>query len=155
MSDIRQDIERVLADYCDCWSRLDFSGLGRWWDRNAAGLLYIAEEAPAPLFDFEGIEAYWCATRAATETIRIETWNLRARQLPEGLASAVYAMRWIGRFAGYAKPIGGELRVAALLRRRADGWRFTQYVEAPLAPIVYFRRAYERFAADPPPRASE
>lgn len=152
MSDVHQDIEKVVADYRECWTRLDFGGLARLWDRESAVLLYVAEEAPAPLFDFDQIEEYWRRTRAATEAIQLETWNLVARPLPEGLASAVYDMRWIGRFTGYARPIGGELRVSALLRRGAGRWRFIQYVEAPLAPVVYLKRAYERFAAAPPPK---
>jgi hypothetical protein len=30
--------------------------------------------------------------------------NLVVRELPEGLASACYDMRWIGEFTGYAAP---------------------------------------------------
>jgi hypothetical protein len=152
MSDIRQAFENTLVQYRDCWARLDFDGLRALWDTDEAAPLYVAEEAPAPLFDWPQIEAYWRATREATAGIRLETWNLVVRPLPEGLASAVYDLRWIGSFKGYARPIGGDLRVAALLRRRPAGWRFVHYVEAPLAPIVYLRRGYERFAASPPPR---
>ena len=58
-------------------------------------------------------------------------------------------MRWIGEFAAYARPIGGDTRVAAIFRRRDRAWRFIQHVEAPLAPIVYFRRSCESFAESP------
>ncbi len=154
MSDIRQAIEITLERYRDCWSRLDFEGLRGLWDTEEPAPLYIPEESPAPLLDWARIEAYWTATRAATRGIRIETWNLVARELPEGLASACYDMRWVGEFAGYARPIGGELRVSALFRARPGGWRFIQYVEAPLAPIAYFKRGYERFAEAPPAKES-
>ena len=31
-------------------------------------------------------------------------------------------------------------------RRRADAWKLIHYVEAPLAPTIYLRRALERSA---------
>ena len=140
-----------MARYRECWAQLDFAGLRQLWDDGEPAPVYIAEEAPAPLLDWDAIEAYWGATRGATRSLRIETWNLVVRELPEGLASAVYDMRWIGDFTGYPRPIGGDLRVSALFRARPRGWRFIHYVEAPLAPIAYFKRSYERFAAAPPP----
>lgn len=152
MGNIKQEIENTLERYRDCWSRLDFEGLRGLWDVDEPAPLYIPEESPAPLTSWPRIEAYWAATRSATRSIRIETWNLVARELPEGLASACYDMRWIGEFAGYARAIGGELRVSALFRPKPAGWRFVHYVEAPLAPIAYFKRGYERFAEAPPPK---
>jgi hypothetical protein len=152
MSDIFQAVENTLDAYRDCWSRLDFDGLRGLWDTDEPAPLYVPEESPVPLLDWPGIEAYWAATRGATRRIRMETWNLVVRGLPEGLASACYDMRWVGDFSGYARPIGGDLRVSALFRSKPDGWRFIHYVEAPLAPIAYFRRSYERFAEAPPPK---
>ena len=152
MNNILEGIERTLEAYRECWSRLDFAALRQLWDAAESRPVYLAEEIPAPLFDWNGIESYWTATRGATRCIRIETWNLTVQPLATDLASALYDMRWIGEFSGYARPIGGDLRVSALFRRRDDSWRFIQYVEAPLAPIVYFRRCYERFADSPPPR---
>ncbi len=150
MSEVRQDIESIVADYRDCWARLDFERLRGLWDTDDAEPLYVAEEAAAPMLDWPAIEAYWRSTRAATESIRISTSNLCVRALGDRLASAVYDMRWVGRFRTHPRPIGGELRVAAMFRHKPAGWRFLHYVEAPLAPIVYFRRSYERFAEASP-----
>jgi hypothetical protein len=155
MSDIAQAIENTLERYRDCWSRLDFDELRGLWDTDEPAPLYIPEESSAALFEWPQIDAYWAATRKATRSIRIETWNLVVRELPEGLASACYDMRWSGEFTGYARPIGGELRVSALFRARPGGWRFIHYVEAPLAPIAYFKRSYERFAQAPPPKDTQ
>ena len=73
-----EDIERTLNDYREFWSRLDFAAL-----RNV----------PAPLFDSDGIEGYWTATRGATRCIRIETWNLMVQRL----APSVYFERCFER----------------------------------------------------------
>jgi hypothetical protein len=152
MNNVMQGIELTLQEYRDCWSRLDFSGLRSLWDPAEAEPTYLAEEHAAALFNWQGIEAYWEATRQATRSIRLETWNLRTRLIADDLATAVYDMRWLGEFAGYDGPIGGDTRVTAIFRRRAGQWRFIHYVEAPLAPIVYFRKSYERFGQAPPPR---
>jgi len=150
MKILAQEIEETVEKYRDCWARLDFVGMRSLWDPDEADPLYLPEELGQALVGWEPIEQYWSATREATSTIRLETWNLHARTLGPGLAAAVYEMRWIGDFAGYSRPIGGDTRVAAIFRRRDGAWRFIQYVEAPLAPIVYFRRSYEWFAESPP-----
>jgi len=151
MNDLSQDIEKTLENYRECWSRLDFEGLRALWDAEEAEPTYLPEEVDRPMFDWGGIETYWEATRSATRRIRLETANLRVRLIAEDLATAVYDLRWLGEFAAYSKPIGGDTRVTAIFRRRPAGWRFIHYVEAPLAPIVYFRRLYERFGEAPPP----
>ncbi len=150
IKDLAQDIEQTIEQYRICWSRLDFDRLRSLWDPDEAAPLYLPEEVGQALIGWDAIEAYWSATRQATAAIRLETWNLHARELGPGLASAVFDMRWIGEFSGHPRPIGGDTRVAAVFRWRDGGWRFIQYVEAPLAPIVYFRHSYERFAEAPP-----
>jgi len=150
MSNPLEGIEKTLEQYRDCWARLDFEGLRALWDSEEPEPTYLPEEVDSPLFDWDQIEAYWAATRAATRRIRLETWNLRVREIGPGLATAVYDMRWVGDFQGHARTIGGDTRVTAIFRHRSDGWRFIHYVEAPLAPIVYIKRFYERFADSPP-----
>lgn len=147
---LTQEIEITLEVYRECWARLDFAGLRQLWDADEAEPTYLPEESDGPMFNWDDIERYWAATRAATRTIRLETWDLRARSIAAGLATAVYRMRWIGEFDTYRAPIGGDTRVTAILRHRPQGWRFIHYVEAPLAPIVYFKRCYEHFAVIPP-----
>ena len=53
-----------------------------------------------------------------------------------------------------ANTYGGDTRVTATFRHVDGAWRFIHYVEAPLAPIAYFKRFYERFAEAPPPRGA-
>jgi hypothetical protein len=149
---LAQKIELTIQMYRACWTRLDFAGLKSLWDPAEPEPVYLAEEVGQALIGWDSIERYWSATRQSTSSIRLDTWNLHARPLGAELASAIYDLRWIGEFAGYSRPIGGDTRVAAVLRRRDGSWRFIQYVEAPLAPIVYLRRSCERFAESPPNR---
>ena len=153
MDNILQDLEITIEKYRECWSRLDFDGLRQLWDPDEAEPTYLPEESAVALFGWQQIEKYWSTTRATTRSIRIETWGMRARLIAPNLATAVYEMRWLGEFSGYPRPIGGDTRVTAVFRRSGGAWRFIHYVEAPLAPIAYFKRFYERFAEAPPPRA--
>ena len=43
----------------------------------------------------------------------------------------------------YPKPIGGEVRVTALLRKKQDGWKFFHWIEGPLAALFQLQRAHE------------
>jgi hypothetical protein len=151
MNNLSQDIENVLKECRTCWAARDFAALERLWDPDEPEPTYLAEEIRAPLFSYAEMRDYWERTKAATRGVHVETWNLRVRAIAPDLATAVYDMRWIGEFAGYNEPIGGDSRVTAVFRRRPAGWRFIHYIEAPLAPIVYFKRCYEQFAASPPP----
>ena len=55
-------------------------------------------------------------------------------------------MNWNVYFATeklYAKPIGGEVRVTALLREKDGRWKFFHWIEAPLASLIQLKRAHE------------
>jgi hypothetical protein len=48
-------------------------------------------------------------------------------------------MKIIGR-----KPIGEEVRVSAVLRRTAAGWRYIHWAESPMTGVMYFTKLMER-----------
>lgn len=152
MNKVVQDIEKTIEQYRSCWTRLDFAGLKQLWDAEEGAPCYLPEEAPQALSGWAEIEDYWTRTRSVTRSIAVETSSLRVQPLGPDLVVALFGMRWVGEFAGYARPIGGDTRVSAIFRRRGDAWKFIHYVEAPLAPIAYFRRFYERFGSDEPAR---
>lgn len=151
MSIIVQDIEKTIEIYERCWSALDFSGLRRLWDGDEPLPVYLPEEAPAALYGYEAIEAYWAATAKAARSMRLSTAGLKVQPLAVDLVAITYDMRWICEYGPSPNPLGGDVRVSAVLRRRNDGWRFIRYIEAPMAPLPYLRRLYEQFAAQPPP----
>ena len=152
MNILLQEIEKTIEAYRSCWARLDFSGLKQLWDATEGTPCYLPEEAPNALTGWAQIEEYWAGTRSVTRSIEIQTSSLQVQPLAPDLAAALFEMRWVGEFAGYASPIGGDTRVSAIFRRCNGDWKFIHYVEAPLAPIAYFRRFYERFGSDRPAR---
>ena len=137
-------IRHVLADLERAWRTLDFAALRGLWD-DSCEPVYFAEEAPEPLLDWAALQSYWDVTRASIESMGMRITAVHgARELAPTLVSVVYAMHWDARVRGAATPVGGDNRVCATLRRTPTGWRFVQYVESPLAPIVYMKRLYEQ-----------
>ena len=137
-------IRRVLADLELAWRTLDFVALRSLWD-DSREPVYFAEEAPEPLLDWAALAAYWDLTRSSIEAMGMRITSVHGvRELAPDLVSVVYSMHWDARVRGAATPVGGDNRVCATLRRTSEGWRFVQYVESPLAPIVYMKRLYEQ-----------
>jgi hypothetical protein len=64
--------------------------------------------------------------------------------LADNLLTAMYSLHWECVLKGETAPIGGDNRAFSVLRRVGGQWKFTQYVEAPLAPIIYLHQLYEK-----------
>ncbi len=137
-----QTIDNTIILLSEAWTARDAIALAALWDPLEPQPLYMAEEVDQPLTSLAAIRDYWSRTLSAVGFIRMEVRNVQVRALAADLGSASYDMRWSGSFAGFDRPIGGATRVSAILRLRPEGWRFIQYVEAPLAPIVYMRHLY-------------
>ncbi|NDE00394.1 MAG: hypothetical protein EBZ91_01255 [Gammaproteobacteria bacterium] len=137
-------IRQVLAELENAWRELDFAALRGLWDETRPPV-YFAEEAPEPLLEWSALQNYWDLTRASIEAMGMRITAVHGlRQLAPDIVSVVYAMHWDARVRGAPTPLGGDNRVCATLRRTNTGWRFIQYVESPLAPIVYMKRLYEQ-----------
>jgi hypothetical protein len=136
---IRELLERKVA----AWNARDFPALRALWDLERDPC-YVPEEALKPCLSWSELDAYWADTARASQAIQVAIRDVVVRELAPNLAAALYAMHWDFQAAGAARPVGGDLRVYAVMRRVPAGWRFAQYVEAPLAPIVYMRTLYEQ-----------
>jgi hypothetical protein len=142
----RDEIAATLQDLQRAWNALDFALLRGLWDPSREPI-YFAEEAPQPRLDWQSLQAYWDLTARTIARMGMRfTSDVEMRELAPGLVSVVYAMHWDALVVGQSKAIGGENRVCATLRRTKAGWKFVQYVEAPLAPITYVKWLYERSA---------
>ena len=138
-----EDIEAVLAEVAQRWRSLELDRLEELWDTSHPPL-YIAEEADEIHTSFEAIRRYWTTTRGMMLEMGVEFGRPAIIPLGDGLVTAVFTLHWECLIKGQQAPVGGDNRASAVFRRVGETWRFTQYVEAPLAPIVYIRRLYER-----------
>jgi ketosteroid isomerase-like protein len=129
---------RALERY---WATLDFKAIRALWD-DSVPPLYLAEEAAGPARTWDELDKYWAATGKLAKRNLVKIRNIRYHDLHRDLVSAFYDMHWDIELAD-GKTIGGDNRVCVSFRRSAAGWRIAQYIEAPLAPILYMRQLYE------------
>jgi hypothetical protein len=134
----------VFAELYACYSRRDFAATRTLWDPDEPQPVYLAEEIDEFRRGWPAIEDYWAATRAALPHLGVRHRDVQAHAIGPDLAIATCHMHWDAVIAGQPQPIGGDVRVSATFRRRAQGWKLIHYVEAPLAPTIYFRRQLER-----------
>ncbi|MCU0759392.1 MAG: nuclear transport factor 2 family protein [Steroidobacteraceae bacterium] len=143
MTALEAELDALMARYYDRFGAMDFAEARRVFDTADPQPVYLAEEIDEFLRDWPAIEAYWAASQAAMSKLSSRHWDLRARQVADDLATATWRLHWNAQVVGQQKPVGGEVRVTAMFRRRPEGWRLFHYVEAPLAPILYVRKLYE------------
>lgn len=143
MTPLETEIDALLAHYYERFGAMDFAAARSVWDTAEPQPCYLAEEIDDFLRDWPAIEAYWAASKAAMSKLSSRHWDLRARRIADDLATATWHLHWNAQVVGQDKPVGGEVRVTAVLRRRPEGWRLFHYVEAPLAPILYVRKLYQ------------
>jgi hypothetical protein len=133
----------LLRRKVDAWKRHDFAALKLLWDTNDPPV-YLPEESRAACLTWEALDHYWALTCNAARAVSIRVAQPTFRVLAPDLISALYDMHWNFQTADAQAPVGGDVRVYAVFRRTASGWRFANYIEAPLAPIVYMRTLYEQ-----------
>ncbi len=139
----QDSVQALLGRVEGYWRALDLAPLETLWDTSRPPL-YIAEEASEIHTSFEAIRRYWAFTRSIIEKMDLQLGRPEIVRLGDDLVTAVYPLHWECLIKGQKAPVGGDNRACAVLRRIGGNWLFTQYVEAPLAPIVYLRRLYEQ-----------
>jgi hypothetical protein len=141
-------LSALMDSYGAAWRANSAAALQPFWDRTGEAPLYIAEEIDAPILTWAALDAYWARNETLHRKIDLRFSDVRGVALAEDVAAIVAHMAWdIAFTTGASAAIGGENRVSATLRRTAEGWRFAAWIEAPLAPITYLRRLYERAAS--------
>ncbi|MEQ8404271.1 MAG: hypothetical protein RKE49_04175 [Oceanicaulis sp.] len=137
----KPEIDAVFAKYAEAWKTSAPEALKPFWDETAEPL-YLAEEIEETLADWTALERYWAMNAGQHADVALKFSDGVVRDLADGLVIAAYRMEWRIAFTG--KPaMAGDNRVAAVLRRTGAGWRFTAWIEAPLAAITYMRKLYE------------
>ena len=142
--DLAGELQPLLAAYQDIWGRLKPTELRGLWDPAEQAPYYVAEEIAEPLWTWETIGAYWRAAEQALDRFSLRTWDLHCKPIAPDVAALQFMMHWNGVIKGSdPAPIGLDVRVSALARKTASGWKFTcHYVESPLGALPYIRASY-------------
>jgi hypothetical protein len=140
---LEEELGKFLGRFEDIWCRLRPTELRDLWDPEEDQPFYIAEEIAEPMYGWEVLEAYWRDAEAILLKFSIRTRDLRCKRVGAEHAVMNFIMHWNGLLRGMEQsPLGLDVRVSALLRKTAEGWRFCHYVESPLGAFPYLQASY-------------
>jgi hypothetical protein len=141
-----EGLPEFLDGVREAWGRGDFAAVEACWDADDPLPMYQAEEEESVHLGWPALRDYWQRTAQANERIRVVYSNLVAKPLGADQYLVAFDMHFDLKMRSRPKAIGGDNRTFAIVRLGAGGWRFAAWIEAPLAPILYMRRLYERAA---------
>lgn len=139
-------VDRAMQDWVDAWSARDRDAVLALWDHADEDAMYLPAERHKPLTGADAVKSYVHGLCDAFPTIRHRPTSLVIKPLSDTISLVFYVLEWA--VADKRGPIGGRCRVTAVWRKRDDGWKLTQYSEAPVAPLVELKEFYQHVAAE-------
>jgi uncharacterized protein (TIGR02246 family) len=143
--DARAEVEAVIHATAEAWNSQDFSRVLNLWDPDEPTPYYLAEEQEDWFIGWDRLKSYLAPAKPspAVQGVREEMRAIHVKFIGPDLALAAwwlhFEMKIIGR-----KPIGEEVRVSAVLRKTADGWRYIHWAESPMTGTMYMQKLMER-----------
>ncbi len=142
----REAVEAVIHATAEAWNSQDFSNVLKLWDP-AEPTPVLPRGGTGRLVHRLGNAAQLPRRRRkpspAVQGIREEMRDIHVKLISPDLALAAwwlhFEMKIIGR-----RPIGEEVRVSAVLRRTAEGWRYIHWAESPMTGSMYMQKLMER-----------
>jgi hypothetical protein len=141
-----------IVDACDrfwrAWCDRDIHGLVAGWDMDDPESSYLPADSIQRHVGATAIAAYLTRQVQGFPLIRMHSRGLRPRRLGDDLGAAFAVVDWARQGSDGSAPLGGTLRICAVVRRKHGQWRLCHYAEAPLAPLVELRHFYQQIAAE-------
>jgi ketosteroid isomerase-like protein len=141
----RAAVEAVIHDTADAWNSQDYASVLKLWDPAEPMPFYLAEEQDDWFIGWEPLRNYLAPPKPspAVQGIREEMRDIHVKFIAADLALVAwwlhFEMKIIGR-----PPIGEEVRVSAVLRKTAEGWRYIHWAESPMTGVMYMQKLMER-----------
>ncbi len=150
MSALETELTHFIEDYISFSGGMRTDAKKKMWDQKDDDVVLKPEEVDTPLFGWAAIDAYWGGYKNIMASLDAKPHDIKVVQLNDALAVCSWTTTWIAQLNGpsYPKPIAGDVRVTAYVRRKPEGWRLFHYVEAPVGAFVQVRNAYERAFSD-------
>ena len=144
----QDEIEAVRAlvhETADRWNSQDFRTVLELWDPDEEVPFYLAEEQDDWFIGWEPLKDYLDPPlpSPAVEGLREEMRDISVKLIADDLAIAAWNMHFEMKIRGRA-PIGEDVRVSAVLRKKPEGWRYIHWAESPVAPLVYIEKLFQR-----------
>jgi hypothetical protein len=146
--DVEAAVTAIVHDTAARWNSQDYATVLELWDPDEPYPTYLAEEQAQWFVGWERLRNYLDPPRPNpfVEAIREEMFNIQVKQIAPDLAIAVWEMHFEMKTLG-SNPIGEEVRVSAVLRNTADGWRYIHWAESPKTAMVYIEDLFEKDVA--------
>lgn len=129
-SQAEQEIRTLLADDDRYWRLLDMRSLYRLWDPDEQDPVYIGGEYPAPVIGRGELGRHWGRLGGRITVAQTNSSLVHCMLLAPDLALIVYLSEWAFETADSDLRNSGQDWVTAVLRRRAEGWRFIHQAES-------------------------
>ena len=138
-------VEAVIHDTAERWNSQDYSTVLKLWDNDEEVPFYLAEEQDDWFIGWEQLRAYLDPPRPSpvVEGLREEMYDISVKLIADDLAIAAWRMHFEMKIRGKA-PIGEEVRVSAVLRRKPEGWRYIHWAESPMTALMYIEKLFQR-----------
>jgi hypothetical protein len=130
------------------WNSQDFASLLELWDDEDEFPTYLAEEQSQWFVGHARLGEYLDPPRPnpAIQAIREEYSDIQVKQIAPDLAIAIWYMHFEMKIIA-SNPIGEDVRVSAVLRKRGDEWKYIHWAESPKTAMVYIEDLFEKDVA--------
>ncbi|WP_150461992.1 YybH family protein [Nesterenkonia ebinurensis] len=126
-------ITEIVEQYRHGFANFDAEVLKVLWDREYDHLIYVAQEAAEPLWDWPSIQSYYDhAVGASDSGMVMEVSNLSVNVFGD-LAYAFFTFHFEVELDGEIHR--GDGRSTLILRRGDRGWAVIHYHESPPGPV--------------------
>ena len=142
---VRDGVVATLLATEKGWNSQDTASLLKLWDKADEFPTYLAEEQAQWFVGKARMNEYLNPPRAnpAIEAVREQFSGIQVKQIAPDLAIAIWYMHFEMKIIR-SKPIGEDIRVSAVLRKTADGWKYIHWAESPKTALVYVEDLFEK-----------
>ena len=144
-AELNAELEETIMAMADRWNSQDYSTVLEMWDQDEAVPFYLAEEQAGWFIGWPALRGYLDPEQPnpVIEGMRLLPSNIRAKSIAPDLAIAVWDLHFEMKMRG-SRPIGEDVRVSGVFRKKPEGWRFIHYAESPQAPMVYIEKLFQQ-----------
>ncbi len=148
-SELNAELEETIMQLADRWNSQDYSTVLEMWDPDEEVPFYLAEEQADWFIGWNPLRGYLApeTPNPVIEVMRLLPTNIRAKSIAPDLAIAVWDLHFEMKMR-FGKPIGEDVRVSGVFRKKPEGWRFIHYAESPQAPLVYIEKLFQQDVYD-------
>lgn len=138
-------IKAVVHETAERWNSQDYRTVLELWDQDEEVPFYLAEEQDDWFIGWEPLRAYLAPPMPSPvmEGLREEMYDISVKLIANDLAIAAWQMHFEMKMRG-RPPIGENVRVSAVFRKKPEGWRYIHWAESPMTALVYIEKLFQR-----------